>query len=608
MTRVLHLSDLHFGESHHFSQGHPSGSRSTAAEAVQEALGSAEAGPVDWLVVSGDWFSKDLGKDLAHAKDGLKQLIGSLGVDPQKVLCVPGNHDLTWESAFSNNKFRFYDELVESVPGVRGVTDDLPLIVSEPATTGAPRPLAFVLMNSSRLETKSLAGIGEIGSTQMKAAKEQLLGAGISSETHTIIAVIHHHLLPIVAREKYVQDQAGTASQKVETPSLVLDAVAALQGLAEMGVSLVMHGHQHKPAILRYQDVLHHRPPLLVLAAGSCASKEGVRRQFFTLESRESEIDIRSFQESSEDEDRFVPSERTSLPVGSPLAGQSIPSLELPLATHVNGSNGIDAQSGLAATFCEADTHGRNVALAPELEQTEEERREDTSDLYVMMLSVADCPKARDVVRTAIRDLPKERVWKGMNPQVALLGMYDLLGNWDLCVRLRIARGANPTSIRGYLERRLEKEGLRRNKGLFSASEELNVTHEAPSIRQLRTRGAALAHRRMLGSTEDYDRLRCQRSFVWIDLGVSHDPVLQELAKAVEEEPEVAAIIESASLSAQTLLLETFSACGQSTEIARLNRQIEPVLATWGRQKYTLSCYGYDEESLVVPVLEASVT
>jgi hypothetical protein len=128
----------------------------------------------------------------------------------------------------------------------------------------------------------------------------------------------------------------------------------------------------------------------------------------------------------------------------------------------------------------------------------------------------------------------------------------------------------------------------------------LDVTREANSVRELLTELNEPVKRRMLGDTDAYDRLRCQRSLIWIELGADSGEVLDQLADAIETAPEVAAIVESASLDDQVLLLETFSACGQSSEIAHLNRLIEPVLANWHRQKYTLTCYGYDETPLIV--------
>jgi 3',5'-cyclic AMP phosphodiesterase CpdA len=600
MTRILHLSDLHFGDGHHFVLGDASpGSRPKLADAVTAALQQESIADIDQVVISGDLFDADQSKDLYHATDGIKELVDGLGIDPGRVLCVPGNHDLTWDLDFKTKKFRFYDDAVRSI-GAVGLSDEMPHVVIR---EGDCRPLAFVLLNSCRIETQQLAGLGEVGSEQLNDVVSRLQSAHISADTHTIVAVMHHHLLPIVAHEEKLYDPHGTAHDTVR-PSLVIDAVKVLQRLAEIGVPLVLHGHQHHSAILRYEDVLHERAPVAILAAGSCGtSGVNMHRHFSVIEIDDERTNVRSFIEDDTDHDRFITGRRTELVIGGgmpqPVVGE--------------GNTDAHAQGKVMSLpmadkdeYCEADQEGRSVDLAPEpVEQAGEDPDDDNSDLCVLFFSVADCPTARAAVRQALSALPGESFWQKQEPYVLLLGMYDLLGNWDLAVRLRIGDGVKPSRVSKYLDEQLQAANQRQKKGPFSQGPFskamlLEVTREANSVRELLTESNEPVKRRILGDTDAYDRLRCQRSLIWIELGADSREVLDWLADAIETAPEVAAIIESASLDDQVLLLETFSACGQSSEIAHLNRLIEPVLANWHRQKYTLTCYGYDETPLII--------
>jgi predicted phosphodiesterase len=594
MTHILHLSDLHFGGGHHFAQDDAERqARPTLAKAVADALERSGSPDVDLLVLSGDLLSNDQSNDRDRAKQGLEELIGALGIQPRQVLCVPGNHDLTWAPDRRDEKFYFYDEVVDGVKAT-GASDELPRVV--PVTgEGSERPLAFVLMNSCLIENQELAGLGEIGEQQLEGVQRAMAESGVSKSTHTIVAVVHHHLLPVLPRER-LHDRNRPEQGPIQGPSLMLDAVAALQRFAEMGVLLVLHGHRHRSAVLHYEDALDGVPPVRIVAAGSCGARGGAHRHFFSIQTTADRVLVSSFDESDRNGDRFELAPTKTVNV-----------LRTPKRVLAVGSDrapaGGDAPLPMLEDYCPADAEGRELDVQIDGAQDRDGLgiTEDRSDLNVVMFSVSDCPTARKELRRAIAELPTQSLWRhGGQRQVWLLGMYDLLGYWDLAVRLRIGNGVDPRWIIDYLDAWLRDVKLRsRDDGLFSRRVTLDVRREASSIRELLVSGREPIERRVLGDTADYERLRCQRSFVWIDLGSEQDRILDQLATAVEKDPHAAAIIESASLGDQVLLLETFSACGQSSEIARLNRVIEPVLARWACQKYTLTCYGYDEEPLI---------
>lgn len=576
LTRIVHIADLHFGAGHAYRPaGAWKGSGPSLAQAITDGLkGAGLRGSADYLVVSGDIFSKGKGGDESLAHAALQELTGLLDLDASSVLAVPGNHDLS-RGGQHDDRFHLYDDLVTRL-GMQGRTDELPLVV-QAARGREGRAVAFVLLNSCRIEGRAMAGVGEVGDDQLRDAKERLDAQGVSPHTHVIVAVLHHHLLPITLRQ-HLYDPQKPEDGPVTLPTITVDAVTVLETLTEWGVSLVLHGHQHRPAIIQHQNLLHADAPVYAVAAGSCGAKEthGYARHFFVLDFDGAGVEATSLSTSTRNAVRFVrvaaETKRLRFAMGVSAAPPSLTSDSL----------------------CVEDSAARRV---PRLA---EPTRPDASDLQILFLSVTDCLAAREETRIAIKDLEGSTLWEELGrPPISLLGMYDLLGNWDLAIRLRVGPRGDPRRVGDYIGRCLLRKGVRRKTGRFSRQEFVTVRQEAPSLPALANNEAAPICHRRLGDTTEYERLRCQRTFLWIDLGsTAPDETLASLAAAVQTASLTGDIIESASRSDHTLLLETFASCSQSAEVGRLNRVIEPVLGPSGLQKYTLTCYGYDETSL----------
>src|SRR5262249_24819814 len=115
MYRILHLSDLHFGDMHYFRQTTHDEETSSLAQTVSDALARLKTPNLDGLVLSGDFFSKDAPADLALATDNINELIATLKIQSDAVFLVPGNHDLTWDVRFSGTPLRFYKELTTNL-------------------------------------------------------------------------------------------------------------------------------------------------------------------------------------------------------------------------------------------------------------------------------------------------------------------------------------------------------------------------------------------------------------------------------------------------------------------------------------------------------------
>lgn len=218
----------------------------------------------------------------------------------------------------------------------------------------------------------------------------------------------------------------------------------------------------------------------------------------------------------------------------------------------------------------------------------------DTSDLHLLFLSVKDCNESRKLIKQYLYSL-------GHNAPCRPQGMYHLLGKWDLLVRLRIS--SNPDYYVEAIRDKL-KIGLQTDEDDFSDYAHLNVLTEAKSLKELMPLSSARSvplQRTVLGGTAEYEKQRCQRGVVYIRLKQTVEDkqdVINTLSKIIEDDKIFPTIIEGIYLAATALVIETFMSCFYSQELNRLNRRIEDILAKKDLQKYTMFCYGYDEESL----------
>jgi 3',5'-cyclic AMP phosphodiesterase CpdA len=233
----------------------------------------------DCVVVSGDFFSDNDLDERHAAQDELTRMTGVLG---GAIYPVPGNHDITWVPQLSDRPLYFYDELLNEIGLAEFGSDQLPRVL-ELAHTGE-RALAVVLLDSCRVESEVMAGIGRIGDDQLDRVASLLREGDISPDSHTLVAVLHHHLLP-VSPIPLLPPGADPRVGPVPRSSHTVDAVEVLRRLAELGVSVVMHGHEHWSAVVTTQNAFWGTRAIHVAAGGSCGlDKQGVRRQFAVWE------------------------------------------------------------------------------------------------------------------------------------------------------------------------------------------------------------------------------------------------------------------------------------------------------------------------------------
>ena len=217
MTRIAHLTDLHFG---------------AADPAIVEAL-IADLGrnPPDLIVISGDLTQAARHREFEAARHFVQQC-------PAHVLCVPGNHDITpfhLTERFLDPYRRWRKEFsVETEPGWH---DD---IVAIQGLNTARRAGTHMDWSRGRITKARLA---------LVLARLDEGPAGLIR-----IVVAHHPLLP---------------PEDLPTTQRVGGADRALAAFAAHDVALVLAGHLHRSYARLYRAA---HPAPIILQGGSATS------------------------------------------------------------------------------------------------------------------------------------------------------------------------------------------------------------------------------------------------------------------------------------------------------------------------------------------------
>ena len=219
MTRLIHLSDLHFGA--HDPR---------LVEAVEARI--AEEKP-DLVVISGDFTQRARTDQFQQAC----QFLTRLKEAGHEVLGVPGNHDVPLHDVLR----RFLSPLTRYQ---RYIDDEL---CPFHALDGA----AVLGINTARSLTFS---DGRISHEQMAFIRRTFDQAG----TVPKILVTHHPLFALPVGEE--------VARAVGRSELALDAIA------EAGVEILLAGHNHRASTHSARDLATRAGPALVIQAGTATS------------------------------------------------------------------------------------------------------------------------------------------------------------------------------------------------------------------------------------------------------------------------------------------------------------------------------------------------
>lgn len=230
VTRILHVSDLHFG-----------------APAVLEQIDAIERAIIarhfDVVAVSGDFSQRARAGELQRAAVFMR-----VAREESRVIAVPGNHDVAWWFAplGIGTRARLYENYR------RYISDDLEPVLEIPGAYFAGLNTAHgVTFRTLTHDPHDISIIGDVTPEQLARLRERLSRAPAGAAR---IVVMHHNPVAGVLSERY----------GLKHPERVL------KSLADAGADLVLCGHDHQEAV---SYVEHTARGVVVSTAGTVSNR-----------------------------------------------------------------------------------------------------------------------------------------------------------------------------------------------------------------------------------------------------------------------------------------------------------------------------------------------
>jgi len=230
MVKVFHVSDLHFG-------------RPTIPEQIEAIEQIIQEGHFDVVAISGDLSQRAQAGEFQRAQAFIRD-----ANRVSKTIVVPGNHDVVWWKAplgvgAKRNIYESYREYI---------SQDLEPVLRVPGAT-------FVGLNSAQGVTRhtltwrlrDISIIGAIRKSQIERAREEFEG---SPEAAARVIVMHHN--PVKG------ELSGRHGLK--------DTRKVLGAFAQIGVDLVICGHDHQEAV---HFIEHTQKGTVISTAGTVSSR-----------------------------------------------------------------------------------------------------------------------------------------------------------------------------------------------------------------------------------------------------------------------------------------------------------------------------------------------
>jgi 3',5'-cyclic AMP phosphodiesterase CpdA len=313
VLRILHLSDLHLGPNADASTGEykasvvPAVERQSRQGRIRQSLGGVArylgGECLDAIVVTGDVSYQDAAEGFAEL-DALLESLGDKRPEADKILIVPGNHDVRWGS--EAGKAPRYDDFVHYIrdqgfrtPLLEGIDIDptsgadigsvhdpfldlgtvLLVGINSANYCGVDSPMKYLHADDIQaLEEESIADpdsrsarvwrdiqwlrrhdVCRVSEGQIIALTRRLQTT--ADPWRLRIAALHHHLLPV------------SSSEEVKTFESMVNLGQFRQFLASSDFRAVLHGHKHVPYVyldpvgterVVRSDLRLNRPPILV--------------------------------------------------------------------------------------------------------------------------------------------------------------------------------------------------------------------------------------------------------------------------------------------------------------------------------------------------------
>lgn len=308
---LLHVSDLHYGADHAFGRpGRVSGLKGAVSLADAVIMDSAririkgEERPIICLTgdiaTKGDWsnqFTRD-------AILGLTSLAQGLKVNPKDMLLIPGNHDMeryvdsdpeySDPDAFHNPAIDYKHERAfrQFRANTTGESSVESLSIFRRFKTSLGFEVHIAGMNSCRITSTQFTEYGWVGEDELLRIFESF--ERLRDVSAIRILALHHHVVPL----------SDILTPNKQGISLTLDAGPVLRAAQRAGIRLVLHGHQHLPAVSKFAAAYLsdgswrglENEDLFVVSAGSAGSKllpNGVLNSYTYLRFHKDRTEVR---------------------------------------------------------------------------------------------------------------------------------------------------------------------------------------------------------------------------------------------------------------------------------------------------------------------------
>jgi 3',5'-cyclic AMP phosphodiesterase CpdA len=317
---VLHLSDLHFGDSHVWhTDSRPRQSGVTLLSALKETFQQHRINPesIGVVVVTGD--ISDHGPDpdrYSEAKEFFSGLFRYLKCKSSSLVIVPGNHDVVRTDVDSAEDVYDFTANVNDPRTKSGelayskfLLDVFGFAVDVSTLRRFELPdhiLNFVQLNSTLPRDQRTKEYGYLGAEPLKLLTKSLdLNRQVTERGEKIpvdFVALHHHPVSTV-RAEYVP-RPEDLGEHVDPVSTMVDQSNLLDWCSQYRIRFVLHGHQHKLKARVFSSVESAESPdapffTHILSAGSAGASwrpDDDPLSFTLLEFADSDtVTIRSF-------------------------------------------------------------------------------------------------------------------------------------------------------------------------------------------------------------------------------------------------------------------------------------------------------------------------
>jgi 3',5'-cyclic AMP phosphodiesterase CpdA len=311
---ILHLTDPHYAigksrEQHVWRlEGETTAGQSkpTLAEAIKGAI---DKRPVGMVLVTGDLTITGDKQEFEEARISLFRLLGLLELDTDRLVVIPGNHDIRWTKSETYSE----DTPVSEAPAEAKANYEQfylnlfrhkanpTLSMGRRFLTPSGIALEICAVNSSSLAQGKnfLAGMGRIEESAFGHVAN-LLNWKLPGMSLKILA-LHHHLM--------LTENLEPAAEYSRGFGIAIDATRITRMAARNGVHLVIHGHKHRAFLWRsgvYELPEHAQQEyqlgdLSIIGGGSAGSKstEAENNYFNLVEVLTSGLNVEMYRATS---------------------------------------------------------------------------------------------------------------------------------------------------------------------------------------------------------------------------------------------------------------------------------------------------------------------